>query len=255
MSRFSDLKAIDGKQYRGSHGAASMATMALAVGPVRAVAEFIRDNSLDVAVPLRNQVFAFFRRALTQPNGPVETPGAPPGQVHVHVPGTTLAEQIDRLLQLPGVAANVFTAFEHVLYEPEAQVNTPRTARLLESVSRNPQVAILYAYGIDPDGWFDHQRVTPWRGSANQDGFVAVLPETQGLDERTALQRVQNIAAPNGLNVDEARRRMTRDAEVLLTGAVPRDTIVDLPAFDEQDQEKSLEKAAERLVQAGAASW
>jgi len=255
MCQFADLTAIDRRLYRGSHGAAARAIMALAVGPVRAVAEYIRDNNFDVDEQLRGEVFAYFRRALAQPGGQVDPPGAPRGEPFVHVPGTTLAEQLGRLLQLPHVAANVFTAFERVLYEPGAQVNAPRTDRLLESVSRNPRVAILYAYGIDPNGWFQHQTVTPWRGRANQDAFVAVLPETRGLDAQEAVRLVPGIAAPNGLTVEEMRRRMERDDEVLLTDAVPTEMVVPLPPFDDRDSEQTLTQAAAELVRAEVASW
>jgi len=79
MRGFEDLLASGRRLYRGSHGAPSRATMALAVGPVRAVAEFIRDGSLDVDPPLRDRVFAYFHRALTQLNEPVVAPGAPRG--------------------------------------------------------------------------------------------------------------------------------------------------------------------------------
>lgn len=255
MRRFADLLAAGRRLYRGSHGAPSRATMALAVGPVRAVAEFICNENLDVAPQLRDEVFAYFRRALTQPSGTVEVAGAPQGEVLAHVPGQTLAQRIDFLLQIPGVARNVFSAFEHVLYEPEAQINAPRTARLLESVSRDPRIAILYAYGIDPEAWFDHQVFRFWRGTVNQDAFVAILPESRGLDENTALQYVRNIAAPDGLTIDEARRRMIRDSEILLIDAVSPTRIVDLPEFDEHRGAESLDRAAEALVSEGVATW
>lgn len=255
MRGFAGLLASGRRLYRGSHGAPSRATMALAVGPVRAVAEFIRDGDLDVDPQLRDEVFAYFRRALTQPTGTVEVAGAPRGQMLVHVPGQTLAQRIDFLLQIPGVARNVFSTFEHVLYEPEAQINAPRTARLLESVSRDPRIAILYAYGIDPDAWFDHHALRFWRGTANQDAFVAVLPDMRGLDQQTALRFVRSIAAPDGLSVDEARRRMERDSEVLLIEAGPPTSVVDLPAFDEPRGGESLDRAAEALANGGVAIW
>lgn len=256
MQGFADLLASGRRLYRGSHGAPSRATMALAVGPVRAVAEFICSEELDVDPHLRDEVFAYFRRALTQPNEPVVAPEAPQGQMLAHVPGQTLAQRIDFLLQNPRVARNVLSAFEHVLYEPEAQVNAPRTARLLESVSQAPRIAILYAYGIDPDAWLDQQVLRFWRGTANQDAFVAALPETRGLQEHTALQRVQSIAAPSGLTIEEARRRMARDSEVLLIDAVPPECEpTDLPAFDHRNIQGSLDQAANALVSSGVATW
>lgn len=255
MPGFANLRATGGRLYRGSHGAPSRATMTLAVGPVRALAEFIRDGNHDVAQQLRDAVLMYFRRALTQPTGATDVAGAPQGHAHVHIPNGTLAQRLDFLLQIPGMARNVFSAFEHVLYEPDAQVNAPRTARLLESVSRDPRIAVLYAYGLDPDVWFDHQIALPWRGSANRDAFVAVLPGSRGLDENTALGRVQNIAAPDGLTVDEARRRMQRDSEILLIDAIPPTQVVELPAFDEQRSEDSLALAAEALANEGVATW
>ncbi len=256
MRGFADLRASDRRLYRGSHGAASRATIALAVGPVRGVAQFIRDGELDVDPQLRDNVFAYFRRALTQPAGTIEVVGAPQGHAQVHIPDGTLAQRIDFLLRLPGVARNVFSAFEHVLYEPDAQVNSPRTARLLESVSRDPRIAILYAYGLDPDAWVDHQEILPWRDQANTGAFLAVLPERRGLDANTALRRLQNIAAPKGLTIDEALRRMTRDSEVLLIDAVPpEDDPIDLPSFNEQKRHESLDDAADALVRAGVAAW
>jgi len=234
MSTFDRMQRLRSHLYRGSHGAPAEAIMTFAVGPVRAVAEHIINAGFDVVASVRDDATEFFLRAIA---------GAP----NVSLPGSTLANRLARLLQLPGTAANPFTVFEHVLYEPQAQINSPRTSLLLESVSENPQVAVLYAYGVHPDPWFENRQITFWRGSRNAQAFVAVLPASTGVPANQTLKRIQNIEGTGGLTVAEAQRRMQRDGEVLLASAVQPRRIVRLPPFDVNDPLGSLDQAAGRL--------
>lgn len=256
MNDFNELCRTQALYYRGSSRKLARAIMSLAVGPVRAVAMFIRDNRHDVPPPEREAAYTFFQRAVTMPGGPLNVAGAPSGTPYVAAPAATLAARLATLLSIPGLSWNPFTVFEHVLYEPEAQINLPRTSRLLESVTSDPRTAILYAHGIQPDPWWDRQEIVfQDNRPPNSDAFVAVLPESKCVDAKSMLGRIQNVATPNGLTPQEAERRVKRDSESLLATAVPPRTIINLPSFDVSNPNGALAAAASTLVNAGVAGW
>lgn len=235
MSSFDELQRLDNALYRGSDGAVANAIMHVAVGPARQVAEYIENTRADIEAACQDASVRFFWQAITgQPLQP-------------HVPGGTLADRVGFILKTSRLTGNVFTPFERVIYEPEGQVNSVRTGRLLESVSENPQVAILYAYGVNPDPWFDAGKCEFWGNGPNADAFVAILPPSKGLSADVALGMVRNIAGVGPLTPDEAKRRMARDSEVLLTSAVVPQKIVQLPALYEKKPLKSLDAAADAL--------
>jgi len=255
MSDFENLSRNGGSYYRGSYGQEANAIMSMAVGPIRSVAKYFRDNDLDVCDAVRTKVVRLFNKAIIQPNGPLIVQGAPQGEIHVSAPGHSFADQLDTLLKRPQSSQNLFTIFEHVLYEPEAQLNSHRTSRLLESISYNPKVAILYAYGISPDAWFESNQVDFWCGRPNQNAFIAVLPSSvEIIDSNKQLAMLCNIAGPSTMTKGEAERRMQRDSEELLSKAFAPCSIIDLPVFDTTDPIASLDAAADELCNRGVAS-
>ncbi len=238
MCDFNNITRCGYYLYRGSHGDEAKEIMSCAVGPVRKVAAFIVGNDLNVDNALLDNIYKFFVTALQPVNS---------GEINnVYAPGNALANKLGRLLQNPALAPNQFTVFEHVLYEPEGQINSYRTSRLLESVSKDPRVAILYAYGIDPDFWFDNNRVQFSDDQPNSEAFVAVLARAQD-SPLAEVNTMSNIFASN-LTTEEARRRIDRDQEVLLEDAETPSQIIDLPDFDIAKPLDSLNQAATELV-------
>lgn len=154
------------------------------------------------------------------------------------------------MLQFPPVASNVLSALEHVLWE--TPVNSPWTSRNLESTSKSPQTAILYAYGIDPEAWHQTQTVIFHSGRPNTDAFVAVIERPHD-DELTqiAVSTFMGIVAEGTFTEADARHRVRRDQEVLLSEVAPVAKIVPLPAFDTGHPIISLNNAAQALRSAG----
>lgn len=225
--------------YRGGSGDVSRAIMWAGVGPVRAVAELIRDRTHDrIPQQFHQRVLRFFTRAFCGKN------------VTVALPHELLADNIDMLLQIPRVAQNLYTSFEHVV--SETPINAPFTGMSLESATKKPQVAILYAYGISPDAWFDNAAIQTFRAAPNAAAFVAVLRPVN--DPPLATIHATNVYADNGLDENEARRRVQRDQEVLLATAEVPVEIVDLAPFDPADPLASLDRAADALRARGVAA-
>lgn len=223
--------------YRGSSSGLSRAVMLAAVGPARGAAAHIRDHANHlIAAGDRAAVFRFFSRFLC-------------GRGTVAMPFPDLADNLDLLLKQPRVVDNLYTSFEHVVWE--APINSPFTGRLLESVSTNPKTAVLYAYGIDVEAWHRNRSVVFYRGAPNADAFLAILD--RAADTPLAIIHATNVYGGQGLNEHEAKRRVQRDGEVLLRAAETPAQLIDLPAFDPKDPAGSLDAAAKFLVKNGVA--
>lgn len=233
-----DALGRDGfRLYRGSSGSTGRAIMRAAVGPVRAAAEHIRDKAAHLIDPADSrQVFKFFTRFFC-------------GPITVAMPHQRLADNLDMLMQRPRVMNNLYTSFEHVVWE--SPINAPFTGRQLESVSIDPRIAVLYAYGIDTDAWHSGRIVKFYRSQPNTGAFVAVLD--RAAESRLAIIHATNVYGGPGLSEDEAKRRVQRDGEVLLEAAETPSRLIDLPAFDPKDPAGSLEAAAEHLIKNGVA--
>lgn len=163
------------------------------------------------------------------------------------MPFPDLADNLDMLLKQPRVVDNLYTSYEHVVWE--APINSPFTGRLLESVTTNPRTALLYAYGIDVEAWHRNRSIVFYRNAPNGDAFVAVLD--RAADTPLAIIHATNVYGGEGLNEDEAKRRVRRDGEVLLREAETPAHLIDLPAFDAKDPAGSLDAAAKVLIKSG----
>jgi len=235
---FCSLMRRDIDLYRGGNGDVSRAIIWAGVGPAREVAELIRDQTHDrIDTSMHRGVLRFFTNMFCGRG------------VTVALPYDTLADNLDMLLPRARTAPNLYTSFEHVVWE--APINTPYTGKSLESVTKHPQVSILYAYGLSADAWFDNSQIAYYRDEPNSSAFIAVLQPAD--DPPLAAIHATNVYGGNGLDEDEAQRRVARDHEVLLQDAQVPAVIVDLPSFDTNDPLGSLDRAAEQLRTRGVA--
>jgi len=233
---FQTMRRNGVRLYRGGSGDVSRAIMSAAVGPIRSAAELIRDETHGQIHPnMHQRVLRVFVRHFC---GNVAA---------VALPHDNLSDNLDMLMQQPRLVPNLYTTFEHVV--AEAPINQPFTGKLLESITKKPQVAVLYAYGIRLDPWFINGSIEFYSGQPNATPFVAVLEPQQ--DPPLAIIYARNIYDEQGFDENEAHRRVQRDEEVLLQQAMRPAAIIDLPPFDVANSARSLNTAAAALRNAG----
>lgn len=249
MSSFAKIKRKSNNLYRGSHGPMENTIMSrVGVGPIRKIAEKIRDNPQMIPDQFADRVGELLLPRLGQKRASksrdttmqVWTPGGTTSS-----PSEKLRDQIDQMFQIGALAVNHHTVTEHVLWE--IQINDPSTARLLESTSKKPQTAILYAYGIDPAAWLESQTVRFFGGKANADAFVAVMERVK--DDPLTKPYEVNLAAGK-YTFDECRHRIDRDEEVLAGNVFDVAMCVPLPKFNPAKPKESLDAAADALKKA-----
>jgi hypothetical protein len=142
---------------------------------------------------------------------------------------------------------------DHVLHEYDALLS-PGVGRSTDSATLSPKVAILYAYGIKTDDFFERGTVTFYSGTPTTAPHVALL------DVATKGQQVDNPAFDRlklwyqhrddpkvHAAVDEVKKRVTRDEERLLREVARVEKLVELPPFDVAHRDRSLDAAADKL--------
>lgn len=180
-------------------------------------------------------MFKFFARALC-------------GNAEIAMPHDTLEENLRMILRNGRCVTNLYSSFEHVVWE--VKINTPFTGKALESVTKDPKIAVLYAYGMDVDGWLGSRSIGFHTSVPNEEAFVAVLERQD--DAPLAKILASNVSGE--LNEALAKKRAVRDQEVLLSNAESPSKLVGLPKFDVASPENSLHVAAEALIAAGVAA-
>ena len=135
---------------------------------------------------------------------------------------------------------------DHVLAESPLQ--TPSTYPDLQSSSKDPKTAILYAYGIRPDHR-DNPGHAEFFFSKTLPTFAAVAIVKR--DHEDPLAEPTTVAAEGNA---EVKRRIIRDSEVLLEAVVRVEKVILLPSFDPDNPDSSLDRAATAMLNAGVAS-
>lgn len=249
---FERMKRKDSYLYRGANGAVSRVIMDnVGVGPLQRIAAAIRDNP-DLIPPQHHKLIG---DALVKRLGPFVKSDSDPATATTMqgwVPDQDLGAKLDRIIGNRALAVNHMTMTEHVLWE--VQLQSPSTARLLESTSKRPQASILYAYGMDVDlfareGKFAYLTSNPMvPGKPNAAAFVAVMDRQ--MDDELAKPYTINFAH-HTFSSDDAKYRIDRDQEVLVRDIYDVMQVVDLPVGDPEDAEKTANEAAQVLIAAG----
>lgn len=247
---FERMKRKDWYLYRGANGDLSRILMEnVGVGPLQQIAKAIRDNPDLIPQPHHKLVGDI----LVQRLGPIvkAASGDPATATTMRgwVPDEELGARLDRIIGTRSLAVNHMTITEHVVWEVPLQ--TPSTARLLESTSKKPQTSILYAYGMDVDlyareGKFAYLTSDPKvTGKPNAKAFVAVMDRPT--DEDLAKPYKINFAHEKFSSAD-CGHRIDRDEEVLVRNIYDVMQIVDLPTGDPNDAAKTANEAAKEMI-------
>jgi hypothetical protein len=228
---FDALLPLADRLYRGVSSPTDREIFRLVgVGPVWWIARSIqRDPELRLSDPALNAVRSNLERC-----GPL-------GRATPAIAGAGARAALEAsFLTSAEIDANHLGSAEHVYWEEPIQ--SPSAARYLESTTRDPKIAILYAYGINIDSAMGAGPIEFFRGRPNDTPGVALLDAGAPTDLATLYP-----AAPHAAVV---RGRVQRDSEVLIHGRVVRVTtpIVDLPAFNVATPDTALDAAATALL-------
>lgn len=237
MSIFQSIKRKDNLYYRGFYGSHHrLVTKLVGVGPIDLVAESLKNHDLDSMNGsdrdlLKRYLDEFAAHRLNQDN--------------FHSPYHGLKDTLDLILSIPRYAPNPLTPHEHVV--PCTQFNSVHTRRLLESVSENPQINILYAYGVRVDHYLSKGKLWRVKQEPGEKAFLAYSHPPHP-------DKTMGITSFSPETTDEALRRMLRDSETLLRGVVEVIDVVELPEFTSNDKNGSLDQAAQLLIDQDLAS-
>ncbi|WP_437587893.1 hypothetical protein [Sorangium sp. So ce1000] len=247
---FDSLRGLPERLYRGiSHPMAVQLARDVGVGPFRKLADAaLNEGKADGAVC--DFLSASLKKMMDRQHQLV-------GYVP---PAWTKQHQLRTLVEIiGGIAVGSVETGDHVLYDYDALLS-PDVGRSTDSVTLSPKVAILYAYGIKTDDFFESRAVTFYSGKPTTAPHVALLvAATKGQQvDNPAFDRLklwyQHHDDPKvHATVDEVKKRVTRDEERLLREVARVDKLVDLPPFDVADAGRSLDAAADKLRTEGVA--
>lgn len=229
---FDALTRRDYRLYRGAGSQAEAEVLAKAgVGPIRIVARRVVDDAACCGLGETAMKWLASKLSNADPRSPVSIPSLSPSLALDAVLRASVEPTLNHL-----------SANDHVYSESPLQ--TPSTYPDLQSTTKSPATAILYAYGIRPGHVGAANQLEFFSGKPNSRAAVAVLlRETDDI-----LAKPTSVAAAGN---EEVERRIGRDYEVLLTSLVLVERVVDLPPFDVRDPDRSLDEAAGGLRCAG----
>ncbi|WP_437932569.1 hypothetical protein WMF37_25990 [Sorangium sp. So ce291] len=248
---FDSLRGLPERLYRGiSHPMAVQLARDVGVGPFRELADAALKQGKAADDPVYEFLSASLKKMLERQRQLV---GYMP-------PAWTKQDQLRALVGIVGgIAVGSVETADHVLHDYDALLS-PDVGRSTDSATHSPKVAILYAYGIKTDDFFENRTVTFYSGKPTTAPHVALLVAgTKGQQvDNPAFDRLkfwyQHHHDPNvRATVDEVKKRVTRDEERLLREVARVDKLVDLPPFDVADAVRSLDVAAEKLRTEGVA--
>jgi len=254
---FADLRGLEGRLYRGlSIPAAISLARAVGVGPFREVAA----TAIRERITLDDAMCLLLERALT------EIPAKQRVELG-YIPVSDLPPaRLERVVQWSHVAGvSALDMADHVMHDFDALLS-PNVARSTDSVSLSPRVAILYAYGIRTEDFLDRNEIAYYSGAPsgpenNKKPSVALLVADAEACELNgpAFERLKVHYSDPGppvreASIEEVRQRVNRDEERLVRGVARAASVVELPDFDVDDAEGSLDRAAAKLVAERVAS-
>lgn len=245
--KFLRLKPTGQHLFRGISGPGWRDFVSAAgVGPLGKTARYVHEKGLlSVFSPAAKQFFCDAIRKSDSVQGAILA--------------TNIEVLLDAFVNQGEVVLSPFTAIDHVA---EAGITNGGTAavpkgrrpiRSLESVTADPRVALLYAYGFAlwpiNDTVLADQELAGWRETLNDHACVVVVDADQGEIQPKSYEL--SIAGRDGQNPEVVTQSlMQRDSEYLLPNRVPTAHIVDLPHATDATW-AVLDAAAQSLVDSG----
>lgn len=209
------------------------------IGPVREVAKRIVDANNSMGLTDTALIWITERLAKKGLGGRVK--GLASEEIMMPV-GQTAIVALDQVYRASSeVAGNHLTVPDHVLYD--APLQTPSTTALLQSFTKKPTVAILYAYGIKPETVLESVDKAELWDDTTRTPVVAYLER----EKDDSLAKVPGVAFTEKPTVE---KRVLRDQEVLLGTIVGGVKFVELLPFDKDAIQRSLDDAAARVAAA-----
>jgi hypothetical protein len=248
---FDSLRGLPERLYRGlSHPTAVQLARDVGVGPFRELAAAaLKEGKADD--PVCDFLSASLKKTLERRR-----------QLTGYMPGAwTKRDQLSVLVEIVGgIGVGSVETADHVLHEYDALLS-PDVGRSTDSTTLSPKVAILYAYGIKTDDFFERNNVTFYSGEPTAAPYVALLAAaTKGQQvDNPAFDRLKLLYQHHEdpkvrATVDEVKKRVTRDEERLLREVARVEKVVPLPLFTVGvPPAQSLDAAADRLRAEGVA--
>jgi len=165
----------------------------------------------------------------------------------VHAPLIALGNLIP---QVGNRVSTIFDVVDHVMWNDPVLAHVHQLCRRFDSTSKNPIVAIDYAYGVDRAQHVGGHIAPARVGGYNHHAFIAVLDEQAG-DADPNAGSIQIVGQAGNMG-PIAQQRINRDSEILV-GNLRAANVVDLPAPNANDMQQTLHDAEQCLIQAGVA--
>ncbi|MDC3961544.1 hypothetical protein KEG38_47440 [Polyangium jinanense] len=251
MGDFESLRGMEGRLYRGfSHPVAVKLACTVGVGPswqvanVALEAKAVDDEVCDFLISSLKKILAARHESV----------------IGFIPPALGKQEYLRTLIaSIGGTAIGSLEMADHVMHDYDALLK-PDVGRSTDSVTLSPRVAILYAYGIKTDDFFEKGAVTFFSGKTTAHPHVALLDKAangHAVDgpafEQLHVWYEKRDDPDVHATVDEVKKRVGRDEERLLRDVAPAEKVIPLPPFDEDKPGPSLDAAADRLRDEGVA--
>ena len=242
MSAFDDLKSITGRFYRGLGDPVFLElARAVGIGPLTALVK----EAVAKQPALTDETYAALENRLKTRFSPADAV--------VTVPDKTPMERLARLSRdLDETAVGSLELMDHTMFE-FSNTLSPDVSRCTDSATADPRVAILYAYGLKTEDYFDRGgNITSYsesRRTGNTQPHVALLSHNAKTRQKTSSHFNVLLTRADGQIATEQDflRRVERDSEVFLQSVTPVE-LCTLPPFDPNHPLGSLDSAASELV-------